>query len=32
MKRHEADDFLRGYLDAALFTTDPSLEELEEKV
>lgn len=24
MTRHEADDFLRGYLDAALFTTDPS--------
>lgn len=24
MKRNEADDFLRGYLDAALFTTDPS--------
>lgn len=22
MKRHECDDFLRGYLDAALFTTD----------
>jgi hypothetical protein len=24
MKRHECDDFLRGYLDAALFTTDES--------
>lgn len=24
MKRHEADPFLQGYIDAALFTTDPS--------
>lgn len=24
MKRHEANEFLRGYIDTALFTTDPN--------